>query len=202
MIPSFAGRYDKQPLRVLNYRRVGGVETITPYAIARLLVALNHACYGGRHRNPIPWRISRPIMRPSSSPANRRSTEHAAGRIRNAVRKFSNANWNTTTTSDLSFLQNPRALDADVTWLAEDSGGASRHLKACRSTSPLFRWRANPVRPTYSRTFTPIPNRDLNLLKSSSVYQPLSVPSSRLRKHGANPESFHAMRQARAEGIL
>jgi len=56
--------------------------------------------------------------------------------------------------------QNPRALEADLeAWLSSDEQKSAYHETLTRyaATAPHFRWKANPVRPVYARTFTPIP---------------------------------------------
>jgi hypothetical protein len=109
---------------------------------------------------------------------------------------------------DAIFLlrQNPRALDADVeAWLAEEAQKIvlSDALKRYASASPLFRWRANPVRPTYSRTFTPIPNWERQPAEIIIGLPAALTPEQQAQESMALILSLsHAMRQAHAEGVM
>ena len=102
--------------------------------------------------------------------------------------------------------QNPRALDADVeAWLAEEEQKIilADALKRYATTSPLFQWRANPVRPTYSRTFTPIPNRER---QPAEII--IGLPGALTAEQQAQESMAlilslsHAMRQAHSEGVM
>lgn len=102
--------------------------------------------------------------------------------------------------------QNPRAQEADLeAWLSSDQQKAAFHETLARYalTAPNFRWKANPVRPVYARTFTPIPE---------SNHQPaeiiiglpgaLSPAEQSSEARGLILSLLHAVRQARQQGAL
>ncbi len=56
--------------------------------------------------------------------------------------------------------ENPRSLETDVeAWLAEESSKKilGETLRRHAAETPGFRWKANPSSPVYPRTFTPVP---------------------------------------------
>ena len=200
MIPYFhvcGSPADKEPIRVLVIGGWVGTEIITPYAIARLLVALES-------RLRLATGIEITAYPVANLEAHRETVFLTSKQQSDGMQCWENSQCGHVQVLereleryayDAIFLlrQNPRALDADVeAWLAEEEQkvALSDALRRYATTSPLFQWRANPVRPTYSRTFTPIPNRSVSPPKSSSACPEPSTPNSRLREHGVDPESF------------
>lgn len=109
---------------------------------------------------------------------------------------------------DVVFLlrQNPRAANADVeAWLASDIQKTvlSDALKRHAEIDPQFRWKANPVRPVYARTFTPMPDTDKQpaeiIIGLPGGLTPAEQSSEAL---GLILSLLHAVRQARQEGIF
>ncbi len=201
---------EKQPLRVLVIGGWVGTEIITPYAIARLLVALES-------RLRLATGIEITAYPVANLEAHRQTVFLTSKQQIDGARCWENSQCSHVQVLERElerydyeaiFLlrQNSRALDADVeAWLAEDEQKAALAdaLKRYASTSSLFRWRANPVRPTYSRTFTPIPNRDR---QPAEII--IGLPGA-LNAEQQAQESMalilslsHAMREARVEGIL
>ncbi|HEY5811290.1 MAG TPA: hypothetical protein VIT23_01385 [Terrimicrobiaceae bacterium] len=201
---------ENEPLRVLVIGGWVGTEIITPYAIARLLVALESRLRLAAgieitaypvanleaHRQTV-------FLTSKQQIDGMRCWENSqCGHVQVLERELARYDY------DAIFLlrQNPRALDADVeAWLAEDEQKAAlaEALKRYASTSPLFRWRANPIRPVYSRTFTPIPDRDR---QPAEII--IGLPAALKAEEQAQETMAlilslsHAMRQARAEGVL
>jgi hypothetical protein len=201
---------EKQPLRVLVIGGWVGTEIITPYAIARLLVALES-------RLRLAAGIEITAYPVANLEAHRQTVFLTSKQQVDGARCWENSQCSHVQVLERElerydyeaiFLlrQNPRALDADVeAWLAEDEQkvALADALKRYASTSPLFRWRANPVRPTYSRTFTPIPNRDRQPAEIIIGLPGALNPEQQAQESMALVLSLsHAMRQARAEGIL
>lgn len=213
MIPYFhvcGTPIEKQPLRVLVIGGWVGTEIITPYAVARLLVALES-------RLRLAAGIEITAYPVANLEAHRQTVFLTSKQQLDGARCWENSQCSHVQVIERElerydyeaiFLlrQNPRALDADVeAWLAEDEQKAAlaEALRRYASASPLFRWRANPVRPTYSRTFTPIPNRDR---QPAEII--IGLPGA-LNADEQAQESMalilslsHAMREARAEGVL
>lgn len=201
---------DKEPLRVLVIGGWVGTEIITPYAIARLLVALESRLRLATGIEITAYPVANLeahretvfLTSKQQSDGMRCWENSQCGHVQVLERELERYDY------DAIFLlrQNPRALDADVeAWLAEEEQKASLAdaLKRYATTSPLFQWRANPVRPTYSRTFTPIPNRER---QPAEII--IGLPAA-LNAEQQAQESMalilslsHAMRQARAEGVL
>ena len=201
---------DKEPLRVLVIGGWVGTEIITPYAIARLLVALESRLRLATGIEITAYPVANLeahretvfLTSKQQSDGMRCWENSQCGHVQVLERELERYDY------DAIFLlrQNPRALDADVeAWLAEEEQKASLSdaLKRYATTSPLFQWRANPVRPTYSRTFTPIPDRER---QPAEII--IGLPGA-LNAEQQAQESMalilslsHAMRQARAEGVL
>jgi hypothetical protein len=214
MIPYFhvcGTQTDREPLRVLVVGGWVGTEIITPYAIARLLVALES-------RLRLAAGIEITAYPVANLEAHRQTVFLTSKQQIDGMRCWENSQCGHVQVLerelerydyDAIFLlrQNSRALDADVeAWLAEEEQkvALSDALKRYASTSPLFRWRANPVRPTYSRTFTPIPNRDRRQPAEIIIGLPgaLSAEQQAQESMALILSLSHAMRQSRAEGIL
>lgn len=201
---------DKEPLRVLVIGGWVGTEIITPYAIARLLVALES-------RLRLATGIEITAYPVANLEAHRQtvfltSKQHLdgmscwensqCGHVQVLERELERYAY------DAIFLlrQNPRAQDADVeAWLAEEEQkvALSDALRRYAAASPLFRWRANPVRPTYTRTFTPIPSRER---QPAEII--IGLPGALDAEQQAQEcmalilSLAHAMREARAEGMM
>jgi len=109
---------------------------------------------------------------------------------------------------DAVFLlrQNPRGVDANAeVWLSSDKQKIVIRdaLQRYADTSPRFTWTPNPVRPTYARTFTPMPDTD---------HQPaeiiIGLPGARSPGEQSGEAIaiilglLHAIREARQEGLL
>jgi hypothetical protein len=201
---------DKEPLRVLVIGGWVGTEIITPYAIARLLAALE-----SRLRLATGIEIT-------AYPVVNLEAHRETVFLTTTQRIDGMCCWENSQCSHVQVLereleryaydaifllrQNPRALDADVeAWLAEEEQKIilADALKRYATTSPLFQWRANPVRPTYSRTFTPIPNRER---QPAEII--IGLPGALTAEQQAQESMAlilslsHAMRQAHSEGVM
>ena len=201
---------DKEPLHVLVIGGWVGTEIITPYAIARLLVALEA-------RLRLATGIEITAYPVANLEAHRETVFRTATQQIDGMRCWENSQCGHVQVLErelerypyeVIFLlrQNPRALDADVeAWLAEEEQKVilSDALKRYATTSPLFQWRANPVRPTYSRTFTPIPDRER---QPAEII--IGLPGALTAERQAQESMAlilslsHALRQARTEGVM
>ncbi len=109
---------------------------------------------------------------------------------------------------DVVFLlrQNPRASEPDVeAWLTTDQqkvviGDA---LKRHASVATHLRWKSNPVRPVYKRTFTPMPDTDKQpaeiIIGLPGALSPAEQSSEAITLVFS---ILHAIRQGRKEGLL
>jgi hypothetical protein len=201
---------ENEPLRVLVIGGWVGTEIVTPYAIARLLVALES-------RLRLAAGIEITAYPVANLEAHRETVFLTQTQQIDGMRCWENSQCSHVRVLereleryayDAIFLlrQNPRALDADVeAWLAEEAQKIvlSDALKRYASASPLFRWRANPVRPTYSRTFTPIPNWERQPAEIIIGLPAALTPEQQAQESMALILSLsHAMRQAHAEGVM
>lgn len=109
---------------------------------------------------------------------------------------------------DVVFLlrQNPRAAEPDVeAWLTTDQQKivVTDALKRHGSAAPNFRWKSNPVRPVYKRTFTPMPESEKQpaevIIGLPGALSPAEQSSEGI---GLIFGVLHAIRQARKEGLL
>lgn len=109
---------------------------------------------------------------------------------------------------DLVFLlrQNPRATEPDVeAWLTTDQQKVvvTDALKRHGTVATNFRWKSNPVRPVYKRTFTPMPDTDKQpaeiIIGLPGALSPAEQSGEAI---GLVFSILHAIRQARKEGLL
>lgn len=109
---------------------------------------------------------------------------------------------------DVVFLlrQNPRAAAPDVeAWLTTDQQKivVPDALRRHASAAPDLRWKSNPVRPVYKRTFTPMPETEK---QPAEVIIGLPGALSPTEQSGEGIaivfSVLHAIRQARKEGLL
>lgn len=109
---------------------------------------------------------------------------------------------------DVVFLlrQNHRATEPDVeAWLTTDQQKivVSDALKRHGAGDTSLRWKSNPVRPVYKRTFTPMPESDKQpaeiIIGLPGALSPAEQSNEAI---GLVFGILHAIRQARKEGLL
>lgn len=213
MIPYFhvCGTYtETEPLRALIIGGWAGTETVTPYAIARLLAAMEArlslvagleitaypAANLEAHREGVFLTEKQQldgILCWQNSPCSHIRV------MENELRRYD---------YDVVFLlrENPKGKRTEVeAWVAQErqetvfSDALQRHA----STNEDFRWKANPAKPTYKRSFTPIPH---------AAVQPaeivIGLPGTLSDEERATEalslmlSLLHAMRQGRQEGLI
>lgn len=213
MIPYFhicGTREVERPLRALVVGGWFGTEPVTPYAVARMIAVfearlqlvsgLEVTAYPvanlDAHRKTLHLSIQQRIDELrcwQDSPLSHIQV------LENELRRYD---------YDVIFLirENVRAIDADVeAWVEQAAARSVIEASFARygTVAPDFRWRMNPVRPVYRRSFTPIPN---------TRHQPAEVavglPSAK-NAHDQAQEAIalvlsvsHSLRQAREEGVL
>lgn len=213
MIPYFhvCGTYtDVEPLRVLIVGGWAGTETVTPFAIARLLAAMETrlSLAAGLEITAYPaanleaHREGVFLTKSQKSDSVRCWENSSCSHIRvmeNELRRYD---------YDAVFLlrENPQAKETEVeAWVSQErqqailSEAFERHA---RSSDPV-RWKTNSPKPGYARTFTPIPH---------SAVQPaeivIGLPGARKRSERASEalglmlSLLHALRESRQEGVL
>jgi hypothetical protein len=213
MIPYFhvcGTRAAETPIRALVVGGWVGTETITPLAIARLLAAMEarlHLAEGievtaypaanlEAHRQNVflTDRQQLPDVRCWENSPN--------SHVQVLERELQRYPY------DAVFLlrQNPRARDSEVeAWLSTDQQKAviSDTLKRHGETSPKFRWKPNPVRPVYARTFTPMPETEKQPAEIIIGLPGALSPSEQSGEAIALVLGLlHAIRQARQEGMF
>ncbi len=213
MIPYFhvCGTYtDVEPLRALIVGGWTGTETVTPYAIARLLAAMEArlSLVAGLEVTAYPaanlearqegvfltkkQQFDSVICWENSSCSHIRVME-------NELRRYD---------YDAVFLlrENPAGTKTEVeAWVAQDrhnailGGALQRHA----SGSKNFGWKTNPAKPAYARTFTPIPHVAVQPAEIVIGLPGVRDTAERATEAlGLMLGLLHAMRQARQEGVL
>lgn len=198
------------PIRALILGGWVGTESITPYAVARMLAALEARLQLVNGLEVTAY----PVINLEA---------HRAGVFLTEKQQAAGVScWEESPCSHIKVLESElqryeydviivlrehvRSHDADVeAWLAEDEQKAvlSDCLKRHATVSPHFRWRINPVRPTYARALTPIPQ---------AARQPaeivIGLPGALAPQAQAQEALMlaltlcHAARQGREEGLM
>lgn len=154
------------PVRVLIVGGWVGTETITPYVAARVLAALES-------RLQIVAGIDITAYPVANLDAHREGTYLTSEQAWQGAKCWDDSplSYIHTLENELKrydydivilLRENVRAQEADVeAWLVEDEqkevlGEALKRY----SEAGNFRWRANPVRPLYARSFTPVPGAE------------------------------------------
>jgi hypothetical protein len=198
------------PIRALILGGWVGTESITPYAVARMVAALEARLQLVNGLEVTAY----PVINLEA---------HRAGVFLTDKQQLHGVScWEGSPCSHIKVLEKEllryeydviivlrehvRSHDADVeAWLAEDEQKAvlSDCLSRHASVSPNFRWRVNPVRPTYARALTPIPQA--NRQPAEIV---IGLPGALTPKAQAQEALMlaltlcHAARQGREEGLM
>lgn len=213
MIPYFhvCGTYTEvEPLRALIVGGWAGTERVTPYAIARLLAAME------ARLNLVAG------LEVTAYPAANLEAHREGVFLTEKQQLDGVLCWEKSACSHIRVMENElRRYDYDVVFLLRENPkgkkteveawvGQDRHksvlddaLQRHASAHEDFRWKTNPAKPAYARTFTPIPH---------SAVQPaeiiIGLPGARDTAERASEalglmlSLLHAMRQARQEGML
>lgn len=212
MIPYFhvcGTNSDYAPVRALLVGGWVGTEIVTPYALARLIAALEAvaALAAGTEVTAYPV---------ANLDAHREGVFVTTGQAGQAVCwEESPVNHvrvleNELRRYDYDFVlllrQNPRAIAADVeAWLPTKSQKRvfSEALDRYAATDSDFNWRGNPSSPTYARNFTPIPKSSRQPVEITVGLAAAKSPADQANEAIALVLSLlHAARHARSEGIL
>lgn len=213
MIPYFhvcGTKSTEKPVRALLVGGWAGTESVTTLSIARLLAAMEarlQLCEG----------IEVTAFPVANLEAHRQKTYLSDDQTMPDVRC-----WEESPCSHIQVLekelgryaydvvillrQNPRSIEPEVeAWLTSDQQKSviSSALKRHESVAPNFRWKPNPVRPTYKRTFTPMPERDRQPAEIIVALPGAMSPAEQSNEAlGIILGLLHAVRQARQEGLL
>lgn len=213
MIPYFhvcGTKAAESPIRALIVGGWFGTESITTLAIARLLSAMEARLQlaEGIEVTAFPA-INLPAHRegvfltPKQQAEGVRCWEQSScGHIQVLEKELERYEY------DVIFLlrENPRAKTPELeAWLSTDNqktiiGDA---LKRYSTADHQFNWRKNPLRPTYARTFTPMPEKEKQpaeiIVALPGALTPAEQSSEGL---GLMLSLLHAIRSARQEGVL
>lgn len=213
MIPYFhvCGTYTEvEPLRALLVGGWMGTERVTPFAIARLLAAMEA-------------RLSLVAgLEVTAYPAANLEAHRAGVSLTENQQQDGVLCWRKSACSHIRVMENElRRYDYDVVILLRENPkgkkmgveawvGQERHtavledaLQRQAAANAEFRWKIHPAKPAYERSFTPIPN---------SAVQPaeiiIDLPGARDPSESASEALalmlglLHALRQARQEGLV
>ncbi len=213
MIPYFhvcGTKASGTPIRALIIGGWFGTENVTPLAIARLISAMEAR-----------MQLSEGIEVTAYPVSNLEA--HREGEFLTATQQSEGARcWENSPVShvrvlekelrrydyDLVFLlrQNPRAMESEVeAWLSTDDQKTviGDVLKRYALAAPKFRWKANPIRPTYARDVHADsgcrPAARGNHHRLPAALTPAEQSSDAL---GLILSILHAARQGRLEGLL
>lgn len=200
----------EQPIRALIVGGWFGTESVTPLAIARLLSAMESTLQLLEGIEVTAYPVS-------NLEAHREGVFLTADQQAKGVRCWEESPFSHIQVLekelrryeyDVVFLlrEHPRAMESDVeAWLSTDEqktvmGDA---LKRYALAAPKFRWKANPIRPTYKRAFTPMPDVERQpaeiIIGLPGALTPEEQSSDAL---GLVLSLLHAARQGRLEGLL
>jgi hypothetical protein len=213
MIPYFhvCGTYTEvEPLRALIVGGWTGTETVTPYAIARLLAAMEA-------RLNLVAGLEITAYPAANLDARRERVAFTSEQERDGV-----ICWKDSPCSHIRVMENElRRYDYDVVFLLRETPEArqtaveawisqSRQkttlddaLQRHASTHENFAWKTNPKKPVFARSFTPVPHA---AIQPAEIV--IGLPGAREEAERASEALglllglLHAMRQARQEGVL
>jgi len=213
MIPYFhvcGTKAAEAPIRALLVGGWVGTETVTPLAIARLLAAMEARLQLAEGIEVTAYPVANLeahrqnvfLTDRQQLPDVRCWEESPISHVQVLEKELRRYPY------DVVFLlrQNPRASEAEVeAWLPADEHKivVANALKRQAEVDAGFRWKTNPVRPVYARTFTPMPETEK---------QPAEIIIGLPGARTANEQSgeaialilslLHTIRQARQEGVL
>ncbi len=213
MIPYFhvcGTRPGQTPVHALIVGGWVGTETVTPLAIARLLAAMEARLQLTEGIEVTAYPVANLeahrenvfLMDRQQLPDVRCWSDSPSSHVQVLEKELRRYPY------DLVILlrQNPRATEPEVeAWLSTDQQKTviSDTLARYASAAPKFRWKPNPVRPTYSRTFTPMPETEKQpaeiIVALPGALSPAEQSSEAL---GIILSLLHAIREARQEGVL
>ncbi len=212
MIPYFhvcGTNSDHAPVRALLVGGWVGTEIVTPYALARLIAALEAVAPLAAGTEVTAY----PVANLAAHREGVFATTEQAGQATcweespiDHVRVLENELKRYDYDFVLLLRQNPRALSADVeAWLPTkpQKNVFSEALERYAATDPYFKWRANPSAPVYARNFTPIPKSSRQPVEITVGLAAAKSPVDQANEAIALVLSLlHAARHARSEGLL
>ena len=214
MIPYFhvCGREEvRRPVRALVVGGWCGTERVTPYIVAKML-----AVFEARLQLVKGLEVT---AYPLANLDAYRTSEQSALRQRPEKLRC----WENSDLSHIRVLENELGRyeydvvfqlreslytrDTDVeAWIGGDSpvrGIVDGAFRRYASVAPDFRWRINPSRPIYRRSFTPIPGIERQPVEIAVGLSKAQDPAQQSNEAISMVLSItHAMRQAREEGVI
>ncbi|HVE16470.1 MAG TPA: hypothetical protein VNB29_07025 [Chthoniobacterales bacterium] len=213
MIPYFhvcGTSSDHPPVRALLVGGWVGTETVTPYALARLIAALEAV-------SPLAAGTEVTAYPVANLAAHREGVfvtpdqaggqavcweESAVNHVRVLEKELRRYDYDFV----ILLRQNPRALSADVeAWLPTKPHKIvfSEALDRYAAADADFKWRANPSAPVYARHFTPIPGTTRQPVEITIGLAAAKPPAEQANEAISLVLSLlHAVRHARSEGVL
>jgi hypothetical protein len=213
MIPYFhvCGTYtDVEPLRVLIIGGWAGTETVTPFAIARLLAAMEArlSLVAGLEVTAYPA---------ANLEAHREGVFLTDKQQYDSVRCWENSSCSHIRVMenelrrydyDAVFLlrENPNATETEVeAWVSQERQHAviSEALERQANSGDPVHWKTNSPKPGFARTFTPIPHA---AIQPAEIV--IGLPGARdsadraTEAIGLMLSLLHALRESRQEGVL
>jgi len=213
MIPYFhvcGTRAGEVPLHALLVGGWVGTETVTPLAIARLLAAMESRLQLAEGIEVTAYPVANLeahrgnvfLMDRQQLPDVRCWADSPSTHVQVLEKELRRYPYDVV----ILLRQNPRAREPEVeAWLTTDQQKVviSETLSRYAGAAPAFRWKPNPVRPTYARTFTPMPETEKQPAEVIIALPGALSPSEQSGEAlGIILTLLHALREARQAGTL
>ncbi|MDD5198902.1 MAG: hypothetical protein PHC88_03795 [Terrimicrobiaceae bacterium] len=212
MIPYFhvCGRNaDHEPIRALVVAGWVGTEIVSPYALARLIAAMEAQVPLAADTELTAYPIANlaayregVFLTPDQPPRTVCWSESQCNHVRVLENELLRYDYDYV----ILLRENPRAVAADVeAWLPsrEQQVVISAALKRYAAVDEGFKWRVNPGSPIYTRTFTPLPDRNRQPVEITIGLAAAKSPADQANEAISLVLSLlHAAREARREGVL
>jgi hypothetical protein len=201
---------DKPPVRALVVGGWFGSETRSPYAIARLIAAMEE-------RSGLATGLEVTAFPVANLKAHRTGAYLSEDQTVAGACCWEESSYDHVQVLEKELLryaydvviflrENPRAVETDAeVWLAEDSHkqALAEALQRYAQQAADFRWKVNPSAPIYRRTFTPVPRSDKQPSEIIIGLAASKSPSEQTNDlTGIVFTLLHALREGRQAGML
>jgi len=213
MIPYFhvcGTREGETPLHALIAGGWVGTETVTPLAIARLLAAMESRLQLAEGIEVTAYPVANLeahrrnvfLMDRQQLPDVRCWADSPSTHVQVLEKELCRYPYDVV----ILLRQNPRASEPELeAWLTtgQQKIVISETLVRYAEAAPKFRWKSNPVRPTYARTFTPMPETEKQPAEIIiALPGALSPDQQSDEAMGLILTLLHGIREARQKGML
>lgn len=211
MIPYFhicGASSGQEPVRVLLLGGWSGTEIVAPFAIARILVAMEAKASLAKGLEITAYPVA-------NLEAHKLDVFLTEKQILNGVRCWQNSPCSHVAVIEKELRRyaydaillvresGPTSPPAAEAWLPEDDTSLSDCLKSFAVVDPEFRWTVNPSDPKSQRFFTPIPEAEKQPAEIT-VFLPSSQSTEAQTDHAMALilSLLHGMRDARSQALL